>query len=70
VKIDPQIISLLIKAFNYFYAALLLAFFVSTLILVGDIGMRKNIDWNGVLLLYSILIPSMLVLKLIIRKIN
>lgn len=67
---NAEVKSLLARAFNYFYAISLLCFFVSILILIGNLGMRKNINWNGVLIFYSIVTPFMLISKIISNKLT
>jgi hypothetical protein len=67
---NPELKSLLAKGFKYFYAITLFTFFISVLMLIARLGMKKEIDWNGVLILYGILIPALLVFKLISRALK
>ena len=65
---NPELKSLLAKGFKYFYAVTLFAFFISILMLISYLGLKKEIDWNGALILYSILIPAMLIFRFIRKK--
>ncbi|EPR73766.1 hypothetical protein ADIWIN_1228 [Winogradskyella psychrotolerans RS-3] len=65
---NPELKSLLAKGFKYFYGVTLLAFFVATLMLISYIGMKKDIDWNGALILYGILIPALLIFRFMSKK--
>jgi len=67
---NPELKSLLAKGFHYFYAVLLFTFFISILLLIASLGLKKEIDWNGVLILYGILMPALLIFKLISRKLK
>lgn len=67
---NPELKSLLARGFKYFYAVTLITFFISILILIARLGMKKEVDWNGVLILYGILIPTLFIFKLISKKLK
>jgi hypothetical protein len=67
---NSELKSLLAKGFKYFYAVTLLAFFVSTLMLISYLGMGKKIDWNGALILYGILISALLIFRFMSKKLK
>jgi len=68
---NSKLKSILTKTFAYLYAALLFSFAISILMLISYIfGYKKNIDWNSVYLLFGILIPVLILMEFIHRKIN
>ncbi|APY06861.1 hypothetical protein BWZ20_00475 [Winogradskyella sp. J14-2] len=69
-KLNPVLKSLLVKGFKYLYAFALFTFFISILMLVSYLGLKKEIDWNGALILYSILVPALLIFRIISKKLK
>jgi hypothetical protein len=67
---NSKLKSIITKIFYYVYAFLLFAFAISILMLMGYLGMKKTIDWNGALILYGILIPALIIFRMISRKLK
>ncbi len=61
---------ILTKIFYYVYAFLYFSFAISILMLLGYLFVEKTINWNGVLILYGILIPALLIFRIISGKLK
>ena len=67
---NPSLIKILIRIFLYLYAYLLFSLAISVLILISYLGLDKKIDWNGVYLMYGILIPIIIIAHILKKKID
>ena len=69
-NMNSKLKSLLTTIFFYLYAALLFGFAISVLMLISYVGLKKELDWNGIYLLFGILIPILILMEFIKRKIK
>lgn len=67
---NSRLKSILTKIFYYIYAFLYFTFAISILMILGYLFIEKTIDWNGVLILYGILIPALLIFRIISSKLK
>lgn len=67
---NSKLKSILTTFFYYLYAALLFGFAIAILMVISYVGLKKDLDWNGVYLLFGILIPILILMKFIKRKIK
>ncbi len=69
-NMNSKLKSILTKTFYYLYAALLFEFAILVLMLISNVGLEKEVNWNRVYISFGILVPVLILMKVLAKKLE